>query len=358
MSSTKKISKEEAAAFRTKILLWYGRHRRALPWRALPDESPDPYKVWMSEVMLQQTTVQAVIPYFLKFTEKWPTVHDLADALNDDVMSEWAGLGYYARARNLHKCAKVVSQELNGVFPQSQEALLALPGVGDYTSAAITSIAFNKPATVVDGNVERVMARYHACDVPLPEGKKDLKYYAHLYADGFSNDPGDYAQALMDLGATICTPKSPVCALCPMNDNCTGYAKGIAAEYPKRSPKKTKPKRLGHVYYIIDEAKRVLVQKRPDKGLLGGMWGLPTSEWATLPDTATHHDLLCDADVTSMDMHIEHVFTHFHLRLDLHRVTISSGTLLPDGYQWREPENFAKMKFPTAFKKAVKLLNL
>ena len=342
------------AVFRQKMLDWYVKHRRVLPWRALPNEVADPYRVWLSEIMLQQTTVQAVVPYFLKFTEKWPNVHALAKADNDEVMSNWAGLGYYARARNLHKCAKFVSEELNGAFPSEQAELLKLAGIGDYTSAAIRSIAFDKPACVVDGNVERVMARYHAVKTPVPAGKKELKVLANIYSDGFKNSPSDYAQSLMDLGATICTPKSPACSLCPLNEKCTAYAEGQGDRYPIRSQKKARPHKHGYVYWIENEAEEVLIEKRPDKGLLGGMYGLPTSDWLENQTDIKHLAPFDTMLLTSTNHHIEHVFTHFSLQLSLFTSkTVAHNFKTKEQAIWLNKSEVKDIGLPTLFKKAL-----
>lgn len=354
-STAKNISTDKPAIFRKKVLDWYDVHRRILPWRALEGEAADPYRIWLSEVMLQQTTVQAVIKYFLKFTDKWPDVHALARADNDDVMSNWAGLGYYARARNLHKCANIISNDYDGVFPSDQVTLQKLPGIGDYTSAAITSIAFNKPANVVDGNVERVMARYHACKIAVPEGKKVLKGYAALYADGFTKRTGDYAQSLMDLGATICTPKSPACSLCPLNENCIGYRQGTPEIYPLRAPKKERPKRYGYIYHVTNVQGDVLIHKRPEKGLLGGMYGFPTSKWLEDEGGLEHLELLGDGERWRENVaSITHVFTHFHLTLVLFSCVISDKGNIPLEYEWIDKVELQKLGMPTAFKKALK----
>lgn len=355
-SIVENISTDKPAIFRKKVLDWYDVHRRVLPWRALEGEMADPYRVWLSEVMLQQTTVQAVIRYFLKFTEKWPDVHALAKADNDDVMSNWAGLGYYARARNLHKCAKIISNDYGGVFPSDQAALQKLPGIGDYTSAAIASIAFDKLANVVDGNVERVMARYHACKIAVPEGKKALKEYAALYADGFTKRTGDYAQALMDLGATICTPKSPACSLCPVNETCTGYRQGTPEIYPLRAPKKERPKRYGYVYNVTNAQGDVLIHKRPKKGLLGGMYGFPTSEWLEDEGGVEHLTLSGNRiEWGANNTNITHVFTHFHLTLTLFSCVILDKRNIPLDYEWIDEAELQKLGIPTVFKKALKI---
>lgn len=354
-SISKNINTDKPAIFRKKVLDWYDVHRRVLPWRALEGEQPDPYRVWLSEVMLQQTTVQAVIAYFLKFTEKWQDVHALAQADNDDVMSNWAGLGYYARARNLHKCAKIISNDYDGVFPTDQTTLQKLPGIGDYTSAAITSIAFDKPANVVDGNVERVMARYHACKIAVPEGKKALKEHAALYTNEFKKRTGDYAQALMDLGATICTPRSPACSLCPLNENCLGYAQGTPEIYPLRTPKKERPKRYGYAYHVTNTQGDALIHKRPDKGLLGGMYGLPTSEWLEDKNALEHLELSRKkVKWNARNTNITHVFTHFHLTLDLFSCVISDKTEISVEYEWIDSEKLQNLGLPTVFRKALK----
>lgn len=342
--------------FSADLLSWYDKHRRNLPWRALPDEIPDPYRVWLSEIMLQQTTVTAVIPYFQKFTHKWPTVHMLANAPNEEIMSNWAGLGYYARARNLHKCAKVVSEEFNGIFPDNYKDLKSLPGIGDYTASAIMAIAFNKPANVVDGNVERVMARYYTVDNPLPQGKTDLKNHAEIHANYTHERPGDYAQALMDLGATICTPKSPKCLLCPVQKGCHAHRVGTQELYPKKVAKKAKPTKHGYVYWISDEKGRVIVHKRPEKGLLGGMYGLPTSEWVEDKKNLQHLSFtnLASKGVEKREQ-IKHVFTHFNLYLYL-EVLNEAKMDAPQNHLWVDSETIDDLGFPSVFSKVHKLI--
>ena len=352
------LSSRQIGAFRGKLLGWYDRHRRVLPWRAMSGRAALPYHVWLSEIMLQQTVVAAVIPYFQKFVEKWPTVHDLASAPQEDVMQAWAGLGYYARARNLHKCAKIVSAELKGRFPGNPETLRALPGIGDYTSAAITAIAFGKPANVVDGNVERVMARYFAIAAPLPESKKMLKAHAALLADGREDRPGDYAQALMDLGATVCTPKSPSCHSCPLNDNCAARARGIAETLPAKTAKGIKPQREGYVYWITNDKGYILLERRPEKGLLGGMAGLPTSAWAETGTALRHPDYLAGQDIVvpRQKLEIFHSFTHFDLRLTGKLVETKNHNFVKNGFFWADPKKPEKLGLPTVFKKFVKLM--
>lgn len=339
-------------AFRQEILNWYDRHRRVLPWRALPDEQPNPYRVWLSEIMLQQTTVQAVIPYFLKFTEKWPTVEDLAEAESEEIMQDWAGLGYYARARNLYKCAKVVTSEYKGAFPSEQEELRKLPGIGDYTSAAITAIAYGKPANVVDGNVERVMARYFAVTEPLPKSKSVLKSLAGKLSEGIGLRPGDYAQALMDLGATVCTPRNPLCALCPVNQGCEGKRAGIAETLPKKVKKQKKPQKFGHVYWIENESSKILVHLRPEKGLLGGMLGLPTSDWQ---EDIEETEGFWSGRQQATGEKILHSFTHFDLTLSLMRVDFNSSETVPDRHFWIERKKLEETRLATVFEKAKRL---
>lgn len=346
ISTEETLITEDPITFRHKILDWYDRHKRDLPWR----DCGDPYKIWLSEVMLQQTTVAAVIKYFVAFTRRWPDVNALARAKSDDVMSAWAGLGYYARARNLHKCAKVVSEQLGGVFPSSQADLKMLPGIGDYTSAAIASIAFDCPAVVVDGNIERVMARYHA----FGGSKKGLKSLAAHYSEGFSDRPGDYAQALMDLGATICTPKSPACSLCPVNETCAAYlGGGDITIYPVKPKKAEKPKRYGNVYWVTNERGQVLLHRRPSSGLLGGMVGFPTSEWSE--DSSPVH-LKPFEDATPFSQDVYHVFTHFHLQLCIYSILCDSSDIEDDMF-WSDICDMDKVGLPTVFKKVFKCVS-
>lgn len=294
------------------LLAWYDRHARVLPWRTPPGGTgADPYRVWLSEVMLQQTTVAAVKAYFERFTSLWPTVHDLAAAEDAQVMAEWAGLGYYARARNLLACARTVAQL--GAFPDTREGLAALPGIGAYTSAAIAAIAFDRPETVVDGNVERVVARLFAVGAPLPTAKPELTALAARLTP--QKRPGDFAQAMMDLGATICTPRSPACGICPVIPHCAARAQGIAADLPRKAPKKAKPQRRGTVWIGFAEH-AVLVETRPDKGLLGGTLAFPSTGWdgSDLPPPAL-------ADWQELGL-VRHVFTHFALDL-----TVATGRL-------------------------------
>jgi A/G-specific adenine glycosylase len=325
------------------ILAWYGRHARALPWRAPPGSraQPDPYHVWLSEVMLQQTTVAAVRAYFRAFTTRWPTVEALAAAPVDEVLAAWAGLGYYARARNLHRCAVTVAAA-GGGFPETEAGLRALPGIGPYTAAAIAAIAFGQRAAVLDGNVERVMARLHAETDPLPGVKERLRAHAARLTPG--DRPGDYAQAVMDLGATICTPRKPACGICPWRGPCKARARGIAEALPAKAPKPVRPVRLGTAYFAVDGAGRVLAERRPPRGLLGGMLALPSTGWTeAAPDPAPPFA----ADWRDAG-EVRHTFTHFHLRL---RVLWTRAAGLPGTIDAGE----AMAAMPTVFAKAARL---
>lgn len=301
-----------------RLLRWYDAHARVMPWRVGPAERvvgvrPEPYHVWLSEVMLQQTTVAAVRDYFRRFLARWPRVEDLAAAEDAEVMGEWAGLGYYARARNLLACARAVVRDHGGRFPDTAEGLRALPGVGPYTAAAVASIAFDEPAVVVDGNVERVCARLFAVDTPLPAAKPELVRLAGLLTPQLR--PGDHAQAMMDLGATICTPRSPACAICPLLGLCAGQSAEIAAALPRKLPKSAKPVRQGVVWVLQRPDGAVLVERRPERGLLGGMLGFPGDAW----DGAGGEAPLA-AEWRYMG-EVRHTFTHFHLILQVKAAT-------------------------------------
>lgn len=316
------------------LLEWYDRHARDLPWRVSPRDRaaglrPDPYRIWLSEVMLQQTTVAAVRGYFERFTTRWPTVAALAAAEDAEVMGEWAGLGYYARARNLLKCARVVVADHGGQFPEARAALLQLPGIGPYTAAAIAAIAHDAPEVVVDGNVERVMARLHDIHTPLPLAKGDLTAAAARLTP--ARRAGDYAQAVMDLGATICTPKSPACGVCPWREPCAARRAGTAADLPRKMPKAARPVRFGHAYVARRADGAFLLERRPERGLLGGMLGWPGSAWSAEPEPAPP----ITADWRLLEAEVLHVFTHFHLRLKIlvaevdNTATPERGVFLP-----------------------------
>lgn len=339
----------------TDLLGWYDSHARSMPWRVGPAERqagqrPDPYRVWMSEIMLQQTTVAAVKDYFERFTRRWPTVHDLARAEDAAVMGEWAGLGYYARARNLLKCARTVVAEHDGRFPDTYDALITLPGVGPYTAAAISAIAFDRPETVLDGNVERVMARLYDIHAPLPGSKSELK--AHAAALTPQHRPGDYAQAVMDLGATLCTPRNPACGICPLRSPCQARQAGTAAELPKKSPKKAKPTRYGIVYLGQRVDGAWLVETRPESGLLGGMMGWPCSDWVDgTPDPAPP----CDTTWTELGAEVRHTFTHFHLILQVRTATLAMDTD-PDRGFFLPKHAFRPSDLPKVMRKAFTLM--
>jgi A/G-specific adenine glycosylase len=293
-----------------KLLSWYDAHARILPWRAIRPARMDPYKVWLSEIMLQQTTVAAVKDYFIKFTGLWPTVEALANAPLDDVLKAWAGLGYYARARNLHRCARVVVAEHGGQFPALPELLIRLPGIGPYTAGAIAAIAFDQAFAAVDGNVERVLSRLDAIETPLPAAKPQIKMRAQALMP--DHRTGDFVQAIMDLGATICTPKSPNCLICPWSLWCEGRKRGIAETLPRKLAKKPVPTRRGHAYVAITTSGEVLLRRRPEKGLLGGMTEVPGSAWeATLPAMQPP----VQAHWKKRPGIVAHTFTHFHLEV-------------------------------------------
>ncbi|MEO5613616.1 MAG: A/G-specific adenine glycosylase [Cypionkella sp.] len=296
-----------------RLLAWYDRSARTMPWRVSPADKAsgvrsDPYRVWMSEVMLQQTTVAAVTAYFQRFVVRWPKVEDLAAAQDADVMAEWAGLGYYARARNLLACARAVVSAHGGVFPDTAANMRALPGVGPYTAAAVAAICYDEPAVVVDGNVERVMARLFAVEVPLPGAKPELVRLAGLVTPDLR--PGDYAQAVMDLGATICTPRNPACGICPLLGVCEAQQLGIAAELPRKTAKTEKPVRQG-VAWVAVRGGLVLVERRAERGLLGGMLGFPSDGW-----DGSNLGAPFAADWQSLG-EVKHTFTHFHLTLQV-----------------------------------------
>jgi A/G-specific adenine glycosylase len=306
------------------LLDWYDRHRRRLPWRALPGEAPDPYRVWLSEIMLQQTTVVSVLPYYESFVTRFPDIDALADAPLEDVLAAWAGLGYYARARNLHACARAV--QARGGFPADLSALQALPGIGPYTAAAIGAIAFGIPAVPVDGNVERVSARLFGIDAPLPAAKPALRAAAQrLGADPAARArPSDFAQALFDLGATVCTPAAPACAICPVRDGCAALRAGIAAELPRRAPKPPRPRRFGAQFWLIDGQGNVLLRRRPAQGLLGGMTELPGTAWREEPWSEA--DRLAAAPMPAAWRaagEVRHIFTHFELRLAVYAAKVA-----------------------------------
>ena len=326
-----------------KILQWYDSVARPLPWRVEGGGPIDPYRVWLSEIMLQQTTVAAVRPYFEKFTTRWPTVEALAAADEGELMSAWAGLGYYARARNLLACARTVVAEHGGRFPDVEEKLLRLPGVGRYTAAAITAIAFGKRAVVVDGNVERVVARMFAVKDLLPGARPALYALSDRLTPGQRS--GDFAQAMMDLGRAICSPRRPKCGICPLAQDCAAFAQGCPEAFPRKAPKPPKPQRQGFAYWLEHDG-HVLLVRRPAKGLLGGMLALPTGPWADQPvrgEGAPVHANWQDAGA------VDHVFTHFSLRLHVlhaHAADRSGGAI------WWPIDALGHAGLPSLFAKA------
>lgn len=328
------------------LLGFYDVHARRLPWRAPPGaNAADPYRVWLSEVMLQQTTVAAVGPYFAKFTQRWPTVEALAASEDAELMAAWAGLGYYARARNLLACARAVVRDHGGRFPDSEEALRALPGLGAYTAAAVAAIAFGRRAVVVDANVERVVARLFAIDTPLPAARPDIR----AAADRITPDAraGDFAQAMMDLGATICTPRNPACGICPLRADCAAVRTADPAAYPVKAAKKARPHRLGHAWWIERDG-HVWLVRRPDKGLLGGMRALPSSQWGDAPDATPP----LAARWTTIDGPVAHVFTHFSLALRVHHAHVGQDGTPPGEGEWWPVARIGEAGLPTLFARA------
>jgi A/G-specific adenine glycosylase len=344
----------DAPALRRKLLGWYDRHRRVMPWRALSGRTAEPYHVWLSEIMLQQTTVVTVGPYFQRFLERWPDIHGLAAADLDEILHGWQGLGYYARARNLHRCAQVVSRDHGGVFPGTEAALLTLPGIGPYTAAAIAAIAFNRPASVVDGNVERVMARLFAIQTRMPEAKTEMRDRAAGLAPTTSRGrPGDYAQALMDLGAVICTPHNPKCGQCPIADYCAAHAAGIEADLPRRAAKKAKPTRKGVAFWAVTKDGEVLIRRRIESGLLGGMMEIPSTEWREegWTDSAALKSAPASAAWRPLTGIVRHTFTHFHLELSFQAAIVKKRAV--KGGVWCPPERLGEHALPTVMKKVV-----
>ncbi|WP_132955705.1 A/G-specific adenine glycosylase [Rhizobium sp. BK251] len=337
------------------LLAWYDRHHRDLPWRITPGRAargarPDPYDVWLSEVMLQQTTVQAVKPYFENFLRRWPSVTDLAAAPSEDVMAAWAGLGYYARARNLKKCAEAVAHDHGGRFPDTEDGLKSLPGIGDYTAAAVAAIAFDRPAAVMDGNVERVISRLYAISQPLPGAKPLMKEkVAALTPQG---RPGDFAQGMMDLGATICTPKRPACSLCPFRDYCQALRQADPESFPVKAAKKERPVRVGAAFVAVTAAGDILLRRRIETGLLGGMTEIPTTAWTARIDGETSPDAAPFAADWQACGSVAHVFTHFELRLSIYRTVVTAAPHI-DGAWWEPVTNLENQALPTVMKKAI-----
>lgn len=338
----------------TRLLEWYDRHRRRLPWRALPGEAADPYRVWLSEIMLQQTNVKTVAPYFAAFLARWPTVAALALADRDDVLKLWAGLGYYSRAHNLHACAIAVAREHGGKFPDTEAALRALPGVGPYTAAAIAAIAFGRATMPVDGNIERVTTRLFAIEEPLPQAKPIVQRQAQSLSAG--ERTGDAAQALMDLGSTICTPKRPACALCPLNEDCAARSRGDPETFPRKAPKTTGAVRRGAAY-VVRRGDEILLRTRTDQGLLGGMTEVPTSQWRADWDAA--NDLNDAPEMSRLSAWrrrlgvVRHVFTHFPLELAVYVARVPAHSEPPAGARFVKIADLPGEALPTVMRKVI-----
>ena len=333
------------------LLAWYDAHARVLPWRARPGEAVDPYRVWLSEIMLQQTTVQAVIPYFLKFTSRWPDIAALAAASQDDVLSAWAGLGYYSRARNLHACAQTVAREHGGEMPSTEEGLRALPGIGPYTAAAIAAIAFGRQAAPVDGNIERVLSRLRAVREPLPASKPNLKALAAELAP--ARRSGDFAQAMMDLGSGICTPKSPACEECPWERSCEARRLGVAQSLPARTAKRARPQKRAAAFVLFSEKGEVFLRRRPAKGLLASMHETPTSDFG--PDFPEDIDAAAPAVAgwRKLETIVRHTFTHFDLELEVHVANIAGGKARALKGEWARMQDLDAFALPNLFRKVI-----
>ncbi len=340
------------------LLAWYDRERRHLPWRAGPGEPADPYRVWLSEIMLQQTTVKAVLPRYASFLRRWPDVAALARAELGEVLAAWAGLGYYARARNLHECARVVVELHGGSFPATEAELRKLPGIGAYTAAAIAAIVFGARSTPVDGNIERVVARLFAVTTPLPEAKAEIRMVAErLTPDERS---GDFAQAMMDLGATICTPRRPACGLCPVRPDCSAYAQGLAEVLPYREEKAERPVRRGTAFVALRADGAVLLRERPLKGLLGGMLEVPSSPWESAKPKLASVEAYAPLDVAWKKAPglVEHTFTHFHLELSVYRAAVGADVELteaasPERCRWLKLRELSNAALPSLMRKVI-----
>ena len=334
-----------------RLLAWYDRQRRDLPWRAPPGEAAEPYRVWLSEIMLQQTTAAAVGPYFRAFLSRWPDVEALARASLDEVLTAWQGLGYYARARNLHACAKEVAFRRGGRFPDDEAGLRELPGVGPYTAAAIAAIAFDRRASAVDGNVERVMARLYAVETPLPQAKPELRRLAAALTP--QDRCGDYAQAAMELGATVCLPRRPRCIACPWREGCAGAETGAPERFPLKAKRRERPVRRGAAFAVLSPEGALLLRRRPERGLLGGMAELPTTEWRT--EAWTEAEALAMAPLAAewrRAGRVEHTFTHFHLELDVYVANAAKSRVAGD---WRPVARLGEAALPSLMKKAIRL---
>jgi A/G-specific adenine glycosylase len=340
------------------LLAWYEAERRDLPWRYGPRKKADPYRVWLSEIMLQQTTVKAVVPYFQKFVARWPTVSALAAAQLEEVLQQWAGLGYYSRARNLKACADAVVRDYGGEFPRAENELLKLPGIGPYTAAAIAAIAFGEKATPVDGNVERVVSRLFAVRQPLPGAKPEIRRLAATLTP--QRRAGDFAQAMMDLGAEICTPKKPSCLVCPVQQDCSASAQNLAELLPMRGAKAARPSRYGIAFLVQREDGAVLLRQRPEAGLLGGMLEVPSTPWGDV--VPIRKEAMRSAPITAAWLPVPgavvHVFTHFRLELIVYRALVpidASFTLWAEQERcrWVQRRDLHAQALPSVMKKVI-----
>jgi A/G-specific adenine glycosylase len=346
---------QSSQLFQRDLLRWYADQARDLPWRERDDQVVDPYRVWLSEIMLQQTMVATVKRYYEVFTEKWPTVFDLASAKEDDVLAAWSGLGYYSRARNLYRCARYVVEHYNGVFPDDESSLKKLPGIGDYTAAAIRAIAFNQPAVVVDGNIERITSRVLKFNGVLPKAKKELKKQASFLFEGLSDSHGDFPQALMDLGATICSSTSPRCLLCPVQAHCAAYHTDDPELYPCKAPKKKKPVKYATAFFIQSDDGSFYMRKRGDEGMLAGLYEIPTSEWKK--NILNQNDVKDNSFFNLIKKEygkgqITHSFTHFDFVVDVLSGDVECQTILPDG-EWIMYNKIKNYGVPTVMKKII-----
>ncbi|HEV3178181.1 MAG TPA: A/G-specific adenine glycosylase [Stellaceae bacterium] len=352
MSPTAAEAAVDGATFAPHVLRWYDRHRRVLPWRAKPGDAPDPYRVWLSEIMLQQTTVATVGAYFDRFVARFPSIAALANAPLDEVLHAWQGLGYYARARNLHACARDVVTLHGGILPDSVDGLRALPGIGAYTAAAVAAIAFGCKSAAVDGNVERVVARLFAVEAPLPAAKPELRRLAETLLP--DRRAGDFAQALMDLGATVCTPRAPKCILCPVQAFCRGRALGLAETLPRRRARTARPTRRGIAFWAVRPDGSVLLRRRPEQGLLGGMIEVPSTEWReqAISDVAARKQAPVRASWVRLPGTVRHTFTHFHLELAVLAGETDGKAKTVTG-DWVPLDRLSEQALPTVMKKVV-----
>ena len=336
----------------TNLLHWYDTHQRVLPWRSVPGHAPNPYQIWLSEIMLQQTTVATVKDYFARFVQRWPTIECLAQATLDDIFHVWQGLGYYSRARHLHTCAQILARDYKGFIPSDEETLLTLPGIGPYTAAAIAAIAYNQPTIPVDGNIVRVFSRLLCLTTPLPSLKKEI--YCLVRKMIPPRRSGDFAQALMDLGATICRPRNPRCEICPLQTICKGYNQGMAQNLPIPAPKENKPRRYGIAFWVENNNQEILLEKRPTKGLLAGLIGLPTTQWRDKPWDLNGEEVFPYAPKgvetwEPLSKRVSHTFTHFNLELKI----LKGRCARPISGIWSSLENLESHALPTVMKKVI-----